>query len=83
MCILHTHQISESAIEAWFENEKSTRLFEQGYQMKSYIMMNTSLGTPVKNEFLENIFMLIINSIFGKIMEDIRNYKKNEFLIDY
>ena len=31
MCILHTHQISESAIEAWFENEKSTRLFEQGY----------------------------------------------------
>ena len=79
MCILHTHQISESAIEAWFENEKSTRLFEQGYWMKSYIMMNTSLGTPVKNEFLENFFMLIINSIFGKIMQDIRNYKKMNF----
>ena len=46
--------------------------FDQKPWMRKYVMLNTKKRMKAKNEF-ENFFKLVINSVFGKIMENVRN----------
>ena len=49
--------------------------FKQSYWMKPYIMLNTRVRMAENNKFEKDFFKLLNNSIFGKIMQNIRNHK--------
>ena len=84
VCNLHnknkiccTYKIIKTSIKSWIKIKKIHRIieFNQEAWLKPYIDMNTELRKVAKDDFEIDLFKLMNNVVFGKIMENIRKHR--------
>ena len=74
--VIHIRTLKQ-AINHGLELTKVHRIieFDQEERLKPHIDMNTDLRKQAKNDFEKDFFKSMINSVFGKTMENVRNHR--------
>ena len=54
--------------------------FKQSKWLESYISFNTQKQNKAKNDFEKDFFKLLVNAVFGKFLENIRNRLELELI---
>src|SRR5690606_5732510 len=69
-------------LQLGYKLEKIYRIlwFKQEAFLRPYIDFNVKMRTDATNEFHKNLFKLMINIIFGKTCENVRNYRNVEII---
>ena len=75
-CVIHIIALKQ-ALNHGLKLSKVHRVieFRQEEWLKPYIEMNTKLRMQAKNDFVEDFFKLMNNSVFGKTVENVRNHR--------
>ena len=73
----HTYKFVKTSIKSWIKVKKIHRVIEFNKKewLKPSIDMNTELRKAAKNDFEKDLFKLMNNSVFGKMMENIRKHR--------
>ena len=74
--VVHIRSLKQ-ALNHWLMLKKVHRViqFNQKAWLKPYIDMNTDLRKQAKNDSGKEFFKLMINSVSGKTMENVRNHR--------
>ena len=75
--VIHIHEALNQVLQHGLRLDRIHRAieFDQSPWLKTYIDFNTQLRTAATNDFENDFFKLMNNSVFGKMMENIRKHR--------
>ena len=75
-CVVHIRALKQALNHGLILKQAHEVIeFRQEAWLKPYIDINTEFRQEAKNEFEKDFFKLMNNSLFGKIMENVRNHR--------